>query len=200
MRMNHNTNNIKLYACLYIVLIVDMLGIACTELPPPLPDSSIQTQEEMGVDDAEIKSAYPSASNTTENAYPIVSREPTAQLNAYPSPLDGNEFQEPRFHIDFPQTAGNTTVTGQAPPNLSIAVVDVTFNGIVLGGGVSDDNGRFSIGVNSLQQGNRIGITFAELEAGKSFNDMAITYFPHRGEEFMNIPNVGIFFDTTIVE
>jgi hypothetical protein len=91
-------------------------------------------------------------------------------------------------------------VTGQAPPDLALAIVDVTLNGVVLGTGVSDSNGRFSIGVQALPDGNRVGITFAELQAGKSLADMSREYFPHRGEGFMNLPNLGIFFDTVMVE
>ena len=90
-------------------------------------------------------------------------------------------------------------MTGQAPPDLALAIVDITFNGIVLGVGVSDSDGRFSIGVEELPDGHRVGITFAELQAGKTIADMSYEYFPHRGEGFMNLPNVGIFFDTTMI-
>ena len=81
-----------------------------------------------------------------------------------------------------------------------MAVVDVTLNGVILGTGVSDGDGRFSIGVQALPDGNRIGITFAELQDGKTLAEMSKEYFPHRGEEFMNLPNLGIFFETVLVE
>jgi len=91
-------------------------------------------------------------------------------------------------------------VSGQAPPDLAIAVVDVTYGGVVLGSGVSDADGRFVIGVQSLPDGNRVGITFAELQSGKTLAQMSQEYFPHRGEGFINIPNVGIYFDSSLVE
>ena len=79
-------------------------------------------------------------------------------------------------------------------------MVDITFNGIILGSGVSNDDGRFNVSVRPLPQGHLIGITFADLPPGKSFNDMSIELYPHRGDGFMNLPNVGIFFDTALVE
>ncbi len=91
-------------------------------------------------------------------------------------------------------------VTGQAPPNLALALVDVTFNGALLGSGVSTADGTFSITVPELPEGHRVGVTFAELEPGLSIADMSVKYFPFRGENFMNIPNVGIMLETAIVE
>ncbi|HRO23955.1 MAG TPA: hypothetical protein PLR07_06650, partial [Promineifilum sp.] len=65
--------------------------------------------------------------------------------------------------------------------------------------GRSDANGRFAIPVTGLVEGNRIGLGIGEVPAGQSLEQMAEFYFPHRGEGFMNIPNVGIYFDTTLV-
>ena len=147
-----------------------------------------------------VQNAYPEASSIAESSYPSADSESASLLLAYPPPSESEEFKEPRFRFDLPQMENNIVVTGQAFPNMSIAIVDVTFNGIVLGSGVSDAEGRFSITVEPLLQGHRIGLTFAKLEPGKSFNDMSIKYFPHRGEGFMNLPNVGVFLDTTLVE
>ena len=122
----------------------------------------------------------------------------TPPTGAYPPAEE--TFQEPRFRLDQPVAATATTVTGQAPPGVPLAIMDVTYNGTLLGTGRSDDNGQFSIPVSGLVAGNRIGISVAELTAGQSLNQMAEMYFPHRGEGFMNLPNVGIFFDTTLVQ
>jgi len=197
-RMNHIVNNIKLYITLILLVLTGILT-ACAELPPT-PESSPPTLvSETNITDDDVQdNAYPST-NAMNDGYPTGSNESVVPSEAYPS-LAAEEFREPRFLIDLPQLASNTIVTGQAPPDLSIAIVDVTFNGVVLGSGRSDESGHFRINVNSLQPGNRIGITFSELRAGQTYNDMAIEYFPHRGDGFMNIPNVGVFFDTTIVE
>ncbi len=122
---------------------------------------------------------------------------PTAVPEAYP-PVE-EAFQEPRFRIDQPVSAGATQITGQAPPDTAIAVMDVTFNGELLGTGRSDSDGRFAISVSGLTAGNRIGLSIGELEPGQTIDQMADFYFPYRGEGFINLPNVGIFFDTTIV-
>ena len=105
----------------------------------------------------------------------------------------------PRFRIDQPVSVSTTEITGQAPPNTSLAVLDISYNGAVLGLGRSDDSGRFSVPVTGLIEGNRIGLGIGELAPGQSIEEMAEFYFPYRGEGFMNIPNLGIYFDTALV-
>lgn len=122
---------------------------------------------------------------------------PTSEPAAYPPAEE--VFQEPRFRIDQPVSAGATEITGQAPPDTALAIIDITFNGAVLGSGRSDANGRFAIPVTGLVEGNRIGVGVGELAASQTIEQMAEFYFPYRGEGFMNIPNVGIYFDTALV-
>ncbi len=122
---------------------------------------------------------------------------PTSEPAAYPPAEE--VFQEPRFRIDQPVSAGATEITGQAPPDTALAIIDISFNGAVLGSGRSDANGLFAIPVTGLVEGNRIGVGIGELAAGQTLEQMAEFYFPYRGEGFMNIPNVGIYFDTTLV-
>ncbi|MDX1414536.1 MAG: hypothetical protein R3293_10120 [Candidatus Promineifilaceae bacterium] len=179
---------------------------------PPTPSSptepapeTVDTQAapELEVEENESVDGYPpppAEEPVAEGGYPVEPPPPvpTPPPDSYPAAAE--EFAEPRFRIDLPLKAGNTTISGQAPPDLAIAVVDVTYNGIVLGSGRSDANGRFEIGVQPLPNGNRVGLTFAELEGGKTYPEMAEEYFPHRGEGFINIPNVGIFFDSALVE
>lgn len=161
----------------------------------------LQTAEENAADEG-----YPVQSfeeDIAEEAYPVEPLplpSPTIDPENYPPPPPEEVFAEPRFRFDLPLNAGNTLVTGQAPPDLALAIADVTLNGVVLGVGVSDSDGRFSISVQELPDGHRVGVTFAELQAGKTLADMSREYFPHRGEGFMNLPNLGIFFDTEMVE
>lgn len=142
--------------------------------------------------------SYPApAAVETVNPYPgegQAALPPTIAPEAYPPAEE--TFQEPRFRIDQPVAANATTITGQAPPGVALAVMDVTYNGVLLGSGRSDDSGRFTIPVSGLVAGNRIGLTVGELAEGQTLNQMAEQYYPHRGEGFMNLPNVGIFFDT----
>jgi hypothetical protein len=136
-------------------------------------------------------------------AYPIETLpppSPTPVPDIYPPPTVEEVFAEPRIRLDLPVSAGDTVITGQAPAGLSLAVIDVTYNGALLGQGKTGDDERFSIAVNGLVQGNRLGLTFGELEAGMSIADMSIKYYPYRGEGFMNIPNVGVILDSTLIE
>ncbi len=155
-----------------------------TGYPPPTPS----IQEPVLAEDG----SYPVA---TQPVMP----EPTPLPENYPAD-SAETFLEPRFQFDLPVSAADTTISGQAPPGLAIVIADVTFNGATLGSGVVDENGRFEIGVSGLNQGNRIGVTFGELEEGLDLAAMAEKYFPYRGDNFSNIPNVGIFYETTIVE
>lgn len=142
--------------------------------------------------------AYPPAVAAPVEAYPSdQAAPPTVAPEAYPSVVE--TFQEPRFRIDQPVAATATTITGQAPPGTSLAVMDVTYNGALLGTGRSDDSGRFTIPVTGLVAGNRIGLAVGELAEGQTLSQMAEQFFPYRGEGFMNLPNVGIFFDTVQV-
>lgn len=159
-----------------------------TSTPPPAPAQ----------DDS-----YPPPPVVEQPAYPAEGEaalpEPTPLPDNYPAPTV-EEFREPRFRIDGPLAVGAVMVEGQAPPDVAIAVLDVTYNGQVLGTGRSDADGRFAINVSPLVAGNRVGITVGELEPGQTINEMAETYFPYRGEGFMNLPNVGILFDTLLVQ
>lgn len=148
------------------------------------------------------ESAYPAPAEApmVTEAYPVDPLpvpSPTPLPDSYPVEDEG--FAEPRFRIDLPLTKDDRVVIGQAPANMALAIVDVSSGGIVLGTGVSTDEGQFTIGVRGLPDGHRIGVTFSDLEPGKTYADMSVDYFPHRGEGFMNIPNIGIFFDTALV-
>ena len=122
---------------------------------------------------------------------------PTFTPSSYPPAEE--VFQEPRFRIDQPVSVSATTISGQSPPNTPLALLDITYNGAVLGLGRSDENGLFSIPVTGMVEGNRIGLGIGELAQGQTIEQMAEFYFPYRGEGFMNIPNLGIYFDTTLV-
>jgi hypothetical protein len=146
----------------------------------------------------------PSLSNTPQvaEAYPLETLpppSPTPIPDIYPPPTVAEVFAEPRIRLDLPISVGDTVITGQAPAGLALAVIDVTYNGALLGQGKTGDDERFSIPVNGLVEGNRLGLTFGELEPGLSIADMAIKYYPYRGEGFMNIPNVGVILDSTLI-
>lgn len=201
---------------LSLITIVALLAACGPSTPEAIPP------EESGAPTAAVTTEAGAASAATSTAPPVseegypVQVAPTMAPAAYPpeaaptpapTPLPegypaatAEVFLEPRFRFDTPLAAGATNVTGQAPPNLSLAVLDVTFNGVLLGTGRSDENGRFSFPVSPLPAGNRIGLVIGELAEGQTLAEMAETYFPYRGEGFMNLPNVGVLFETALVE
>ncbi len=191
---------------LFVALLAALLLAACGGGTPPAAPTLESAPADAGtvptLPPAEANSqGYPApTSASSDEPYPAVvipTAAPTLTPLSYPAVEE--VFQEPRFRIDQPVSAGATAITGQAPPNTPLAIVDITYSGAVLGVGRSDDSGRFSVPVTGLIEGNRIGVGIGELAPGQSIEEMAEFYFPYRGEGFMNIPNLGIYFDTTLV-
>jgi len=186
-----------------LVLCTAALLVACGSATPPASPTLESAPEALatlaGAPTATAPAggeAYPPATAAPAEPYPAA-----GQATATPAPYPPAEetFLEPRFRFDQPVSVTAATITGQAPPGTALAIMDVTFNGVLLGTGRTDDGGRFSIPVSGLVEGNRIGIAIGELAEGQTLNEMAEQYFPYRGEGFMNLPNVGIFFDTVLV-
>lgn len=190
------------------ILLLVACGPSATETTPTL--ESVPVLDSATADSAGVATAPPVADG---EAYPPppapveavdpypgsgeAALPPTAIPESYPPAPE--TFQEPRFRIDQPVSVSATEITGQSPPDTPLAIIDITYNGVVLGLGRSDANGRFSIPVTGMVEGNRIGLGIGELAADQTLEQMAEFYFPYRGEGFMNIPNLGIYFDTTLV-
>lgn len=168
-------------------------GLATAEVVTNTTDSAeLESYPAPPATDLQSGEAYPGSD-------PLILPPTFTPSASYPPMATVEAFQEPRFRIDQPVSAAATTLTGQAPPDTPLAVMDITYNGALLGTGRSDSNGQFSIQVAGLVDGNRIGLGIAELTEGQTLDQMAQFYFPYRGEGFMNLPNLGIFFDTALV-
>lgn len=204
--MRLRTQHQSLISLLAVVAALLLLA-ACG----PGAQQAVPTAESAPAQDAALPTLPPADAATEGYPAPVVvatpadpypageqpAPAPTVDPAGYPPPEE--VFQEPRFRIDQPVPVSATEIAGQAPPDTPLAIVDISYNGAVLGVGRSDANGRFAIPVTGLVEGNRIGLGIGEVPAGQSLEQMAEFYFPHRGEGFMNIPNVGIYFDTTLV-
>ncbi|KAA3659920.1 MAG: hypothetical protein DWQ04_20910 [Chloroflexi bacterium] len=157
--------------------------------PDPANNEAVSGYPDSNSDSTVELPPYPDANtNATNNleSYPATTPEPVN--------LDGI-----RFSLNKPLSASDLNITGTAPENLSLAIVDVTYAGTVLGIGRSDDKGEFSIPVQELIEGHRIGLALAEVPEGKSYNEVVVEFYPYRGAEYQNVPNIGVFFDTTLV-
>lgn len=203
--MRSRTKHQSLFS-LFTVLAALLLLVACG----PGAQQPAPTAESVPTEDAALPTLPPADTATEGYPAPVVGtpanpypagEQPTIAPTEAPAAYPPAEevFQEPRFRIDQPVAAGATEITGQSPPDTPLAIVDISYNGAVLGLGRSDASGRFSIPVTGLVEGNRIGLGIGELVAGQTIEQMAEFYFPYRGEGFMNIPNLGIYFDTTLV-
>jgi hypothetical protein len=86
-------------------------------------------------------------------------------------------------------------VKGTGPKGVSIRVLDVSLVGEGIGNGVIGDDGSYAIEVNPpLAAGHRIGIALGSLEG----TDWDASLFLE-GEDYVDIPMVGILFDTAWV-
>jgi hypothetical protein len=190
-------------------------GAMQTEVVEPTAEAMPGEEEAQPIEEAQptdevqgdaAQESYPPQPPTRailEENYPVETPVPptaTPFPDVYPPPTVTEVFAEPRIRLDLPVTVNDTEVSGTAPPGLELAAVDITYNGALLGSGTTGSDGRFTIPVEGLVEGNRLGLTFAELEAGLSLAEMSVKYFPHRGEGFMNLPNVGIMLDTTLIQ
>jgi hypothetical protein len=102
------------------------------------------------------------------------------------------------FQIDRPVSEGDTVVAGGGPAGIPILVVSVTMMGEVLGAGTIGPDNRFEITTSPLPASIRIGIALADLSGTEylpsDFNDEGF-----QGDEAMLIPEVGYFFDSTMI-
>ena len=197
-----------LLCLLTVALLAAACGGAATTTTPTLPAATEAAPDggALAASDATATppaapggDAYPAPDVAVVDPYPAEG-EAALPAESYPPPAVEETFLEPRFRIDQPVTTAATTITGQAPPNLTLAVLDVTYGGSPLGIGQSDANGAFAISVSGLTAGNRIGLAIGALPEGMDIAQTAEMYFPHRGEGFQNLPNIGVFYDTTLVE
>lgn len=170
-----------------------LLLVACG--PPPAPGSDSAQPADSG---------YPAPAAVEE---PTPAAYPGPRQVSAPTPVTGYPAPDAEpavsaeyiFRIDRPLAADGTLVTGQAPPNLPLAVIDITFNGTLLGTDVSGDDGRFEIPVSPLPDGHHIGVAISGPVRGLSFQETLDEYFPYRGTGFINIPNIGVVFDSAVV-
>ena len=129
---------------------------------------------------------------------PVGPRESPLSPLAVPTPSSPLPTPTPgsvRFYLDRPVVAGATEMSGRGPVGIPLEVVDITTGGEVLGSGVIDADGRFSIALAVPVQANRaIGIRLATAKDP----DTWLNLWALRGEKARAIPQVGDFFDTVV--
>lgn len=183
---------------LFLVLLFLFIVVGCGPANETEPTATpTDTSEELAPSpEATASDAYP-AQNTPESApavddaYPPPS--PTAIVQgAYPAPTP--ERQDGiLLALDKPIQAGDTTISGVGPPNLPVYILNVTFMGEEMGSGVIGEDGTFSIAVDPVPTGIRLGLTATIEEIGLMENDV------RPGDNAINIPQVGYFYDSFVI-
>lgn len=208
--MSKNNRFMQIRTYLFLIGSLLLLTVACGDSPENnlLPETestaapviaTATATENNNTNTENQNTGYPAPSDSSL-AYPPPENTAAAD-EGYPPPSEVPIATDGvRFSFASDTKAGDTVVRGTAPPNLSIAILDVTLNGVVLGQGVSDANGNFEIAVSPLPASRRIGIAFASLENGLTLGEMGEKYYPYRGDGFMNLPNVGLFMETMMIE
>ena len=104
------------------------------------------------------------------------------------------------FRLDTPIVEGATHVSGSGPAGVPVLLHDITLGGIALASGAIDANNEFEFQLDEpLEGGHRIGIALGDLSGTKweqdDFSDKS-----YYGEGALSVPQVGFFFDTSMVE
>jgi hypothetical protein len=141
------------------------------------------------------QSASPTASPTTSSDASPDAAYPAAPLPAQPQPAYPDpavEAGKPLLALNKPARVGDRTVTGVGPPGLAVELINITFMGERLGAGVIDQDGTFSISVDPLPGGIRMGLSADISPLGLEPEDFQLT------EGTISVPQVGHFFDSAV--
>ncbi len=138
------------------------------------------------------------ATTLPNEGYPVPGEEyPPPPLELFPYPAPTEELaQGPAFTINTPVRAADTQVTGTGPAGVPIRLIDIARSAQVLGETVINADGTFSIDVgNELIAGNRIALVLGDT-SGTNVNPADFV----RGENYEDIPLIGITFFQTVVQ
>jgi hypothetical protein len=103
------------------------------------------------------------------------------------------------FTLTRPIRPGDTVVRGTGPAGVPIMLVDVTFMGQPLAQTVIGADGTFDVTVQPLGGNHRLGLMLGEL-AGTPWTDSSFRDSGYKGQEAMQVPQVGFLYDTVLVQ
>ena len=187
-----------------LLLIIAILILAACA--PPIPTSSPEAT--LAVINDENTSTQPEATPyppppVIETSDDIPYPPPTVEIlpiDVYPGPESTKVMiGASAFQLNKPIFEGATEITGVGLAGVPIMIEDLTFMGEILGRGVIDEDGTFSISVEALEKAHRIGIALDNLE-GTQWSQEDFYDEGFNGEDPMQVPLVGYFYDTAIIE
>ena len=194
-----------------IALATIALLLVATACSTPKP-TSVSTQAPTSISEAN----QPTVAATADIAYPppTTQANPTNQASsnqqagttepAYPAPpttpTQDQTTKVTPFKLDKPIVEGTTEITGVGPVGVPIVLTDITSNPQVLANAIISSSGKFTFKVaKPLVKGQRLGVALINLKdspwVDKNFVDPGF-----QGTEPQQIPNVGFFYDTAIVQ
>jgi hypothetical protein len=192
-------------ACLLVVTACS--SPTSTPVPTQAPVASTKVNSSYPAPAVQASPAYPAPVSATANpAYPGPSAkipgyaDPAYPVPSAPTQNPGTKVKLTPFKFDTPIVEGVTTVTGVGPAGVPIILVDVTFNGQIVSEATITPDGKFTFSVTPpLEKGHRLGIALGDLKetpwVDTNFDDPG---FQGKGPQL--VPNVGFFFDTSMVQ
>jgi len=192
----------------FLLVIFLLLFTACKSAPS-VQQPTQQADQAYPASDTELPltaSAVPMQMATDQNqssgAYPEPPQELAPSLSAYPAPTERNSPPVPvvPFRLNKPVLDSATEVSGTGPAGVPVLIADVTFYGDLLGEGSIASDGTFVVQLsNPALKDHKIGIALADL-TGTSWiiDDFSDPGF--FGDEPLQVPVVGFFYDTTMVQ
>ena len=191
---------------LYLWLVIGILFLAACSSQSPTKTNAPETPEAtISVSTTQISTLPeaatpypPSAQEHQTEPYPPPASDLSA-VDAYLPPSVADEVTGgPPFQLTKPILEGDTEISGIGPAGVPILILDITFMGEILGEGILNSDGTFSIEVDALEKGHHIGIALGNLE-DTQWTDEDFYGTGFNGEESALVPMVGYFYDTTIV-
>ncbi len=149
-----------------------------------------------------------STASPTAGTYPAQAATSLDQatLVPYPYPPLSTPVEPTRdpshipFRLDKPIIAGATQVTGTGPAGVPLSLQDVSFMGRLLAQTVIKSNDTFEFQLGSpLEARHRLGIMIDNLE-GTKFKPEDFYAPDYLGDESMQLPQVGFYYDTAMVQ
>ena len=188
---------------LYLWFVIGIIFlVACTSQSPiktntPEATVSVSTPQISTLPEAVAPYPPPTHEHQTETYPPPTSD--LSSVDAYPPLIAAEEITGgPSFQLTKPILEEDTEISGIGPAGVPIIILDITFMGEILGEGILNSDGTFSIKVDTLEKGHRVGIALGNLEDTQWTNE---NFYGagFNGDESMQVPMVGYFYDTTIV-
>jgi hypothetical protein len=201
LKTNQENDSMKFRIFTLLIICISLLYSACSGGKPAPAITSTPGQQEPS-------KAYPAPLLETTRDYPPPAVPTYANTAAPtvdkgypipPTPKQGPKANVAAFKLDKPIVEGATEITGKGPATVPISIYDVTFFGVLLGSTVINEDGSFSLKVPPLEKGHRVGISLGDL-AGTKWSESSFDDRGFFGEEALQVPNVGFFYDTAMVQ